>query len=66
VPLQEKDWSLAQGFGRTSVPSKGCVMGQLGVGHLAIILISLAMWVGAGWVIVIAVRRMGLFNRRRK
>jgi hypothetical protein len=41
-------------------------MGQLGVGHLAIILISLAMWVGAGWVIVIAVRRMGLFNRRRK
>ena len=41
-------------------------MGQLSASHLGIIVISIAMWVGAAWVIVIAVRKMGLFGRRGK
>ena len=41
-------------------------MGHIGAGHLGIILISIAMWVGAGWVIVVALRKMGLFGRREK
>jgi hypothetical protein len=41
-------------------------MGQLSAGHLAIILISIAMWIGAAWVVVIAGRKMGLFGRKPK
>jgi hypothetical protein len=41
-------------------------MGQLSANHLLIILVSIAMWVGAAWVIVIAARKMGLFGRRGK
>lgn len=40
-------------------------MGQLSTGHLMVILLSIVMWVGAAWVIVIAARKMGLFGRRR-
>ncbi len=41
-------------------------MGQLSAGHLVIILLSLAMWIGAAWVVVIAARKMGLFGRKPK
>ena len=41
-------------------------MGQLSLTHLLIILVSIAMWVGAAWVIVVAARKMGLIGRNRK
>ena len=41
-------------------------MGQLSAAHLGIIVLSIAMWVGAAWVIMVAVRKMGLFGRREK
>jgi hypothetical protein len=41
-------------------------MGQLSAGHLVIILVSIAMWIGAAWVVVIAARKMGLFGRKPK
>lgn len=40
-------------------------MGQLSSAQLFIILISVAMWVGAAWAIVIAARKMGLIGRKR-
>lgn len=41
-------------------------MGHYSTSHLVILLLSIAMWVGAAAVIIYAVRRMGLFGRRRK
>ena len=41
-------------------------MGHLTTGHLALILLSIVMWVGAAWVILVAARKMGLFGRREK
>ena len=38
-------------------------MGQLSASHLIVILLGVAMWVGAAWVIVAAARKM--FGRRR-
>jgi hypothetical protein len=41
-------------------------MGQVSAGHIVLILISIASWIGAAWVVVVAARKMGLFNRKRK
>lgn len=38
-------------------------MGQLSASQLIVILLSIAMWIGAVWVIIIAARKMGLFRR---
>ena len=40
-------------------------MGQFSISHILVLLLSIAMWVGAAAVIVVALRRMGLFGRRR-
>ena len=40
-------------------------MGQYSISHILVLLLSIAMWVGAAAVIVVALRRMGLFGRRR-
>lgn len=39
-------------------------MGQLTASQLVVILLSVAMWVGAAWAVVIAGRKMGLFGRK--
>jgi hypothetical protein len=41
-------------------------MGQLSLGQLAVILLSVGMWVGAVWAIAIAARKMKLFGRKPK
>lgn len=41
-------------------------MGQLSVGQILVILLSIAMWIGAAWAIIIAARKMGLFGRKPK
>lgn len=41
-------------------------MGQYSLSHVAILLLSVVMWVGAAAVIIFAMRRMGLFGRRPK
>ena len=41
-------------------------MGEYSTSHALVLLISIAMWVGAAAVIFIAVRKIGLFGRRPK
>lgn len=41
-------------------------MGQFSLTHILVLLLSIAMWIGAAAVIVFAMRRMGLFGRRPK
>lgn len=41
-------------------------MGQISLSHVLILLLSIAMWIGAAAVIIFAMRRMGLFGRRPK
>lgn len=41
-------------------------MGQVSASHLALILLSIATWIGAAWVVIIAGRKMGLFGRKPK
>ena len=41
-------------------------MGQFSIGQIVLLLLSIAMWVGAAAVIVIAARKMELFKRRPK
>jgi hypothetical protein len=41
-------------------------MGQVSTGHLALILLSIATWIGAAWVVIIACRKMGIFGRKPK
>ena len=40
-------------------------MSHISASHIVILLLSIAMWVGAAAVIVYAIRRMGLFGRRK-
>jgi hypothetical protein len=60
--------ALAAAGKMTGISNTGTTtpMGQLSLGQLAIILLSVAMWVGAAWAIIIAVRKMGLFGRKPK
>lgn len=41
-------------------------MGEFSISHVLVLLLSIAMWVGAAAVILIAVRKIGLFGRRPK
>lgn len=41
-------------------------MGQISLSHVLVLLLSIAMWIGAAAVIIFAMRRMGLFGRRPK
>ncbi len=41
-------------------------MGQFSINHVLILLLSIATWVGVAAVIVVTLRKMNLFGRRRK